>query len=146
MRFILYISLFGLSAIFLAGCSGPGGTMASAMPENTQKIFIDASAPRSVGNPVYIRDAEIINDHLVLSVSYSGGCEDHDFALNSRGDYAATYPPELKVTLFHDSHGDRCRSTIDTKLWFDLTPAQYPGTNRVLLILTNTDKTITYTY
>ena len=120
--------------------------MSSESPHDAEEIAVDPYSTRSAGNPVYIRDVEIIDDYLVLSVSYSGGCEDHDFALNTRGDFAATYPPELKITLWHDAHGDRCRSMIDKKLWYDLTPVRYPGTNRVLLILSNTVLTITYTY
>ncbi len=141
-----HFSFFMLFLPFAISCSVSGDTAKTAIPAVTEKIFVDASTSRAVGNPVYIRNAEIINDHLVLSVSYSGGCEEHDFALNTRGDFSATYPPELKITFWHDAHGDRCRSMIDKKLWYDLTPIQYPGTNRVMLILTNTDKTITYTY
>lgn len=141
-----YLSFLILLSAFIVSCSTSGETMKTAVPADAAEILVDPSGSRAVGNPVYIRTAEIINDYLVLSVSYSGGCEDHSFALNTRGDFSATYPPELKITFWHDAHGDRCRAMIDKKLWYDLTPVQYPGTNRVLLILTNTDKTITYTY
>lgn len=141
-----HLSFLILLSAFVVSCSTSGDALKTSVPADADEILVDASGSRAVGNPVYIRNAEIINDHLVLSVSYSGGCEDHSFALNTRGDFSATYPPELKITFWHDAHGDRCRSMIDKKLWYDLTPVQYPGTNRVLLILTNTDKTITYTY
>ncbi len=117
---------------------------------------LPAEAPAVIVNPqlripakqarVSINFAEQIGDFLVLDVTYSGGCAEHAFDVVSKGKYTATYPPEIEITLTHDDKGDGCRSIIDEKKYFDLRPLQYQGTNKVLLVLTNTNKTLEYNY
>jgi len=134
-------------AATLMACSVSSTPMRTTPPEGTQAVFVDPSVNLAKGiDPVRIKSAQQIGDFIVLDVSYSGGCEDHDFNLESRGVYTSTYPPELEIALKHDSHGDRCRGVIDKKLWFELTPLKYQGTNRIILILTNTDTTLEYNY
>jgi hypothetical protein len=58
-------------------------------------------------------------DHYAeVVVSYSGGCEKHDFYLvqvESKDNYH-TYD------LIHDSNGDNCREWIEDTLCFDISP------------------------
>ncbi len=131
----------------LVACGVSSTPMRTTAPANSQVIFIDPSVNPLTGlDPVNIKDASQMGDFIVLDVSYSGGCEDHEFQLETRGDFTATYPPEVDITLKHNSNGDRCRGVMDTKLWFDLSPLKYDGTNRIILILTNTDTTLDYNY
>lgn len=133
--------------LLLVSCGVSSTPQRTTAPANSQVIFIDPSVNPLAGiDPVRIKDAQQIGDFIVLDVSYSGGCEEHEFQLETRGNFTSTYPPEVDVTLKHDSNGDRCRGLKDTKLWFDLTPLKYPGTNKVILVLTNTDITLDYTY
>ena len=121
--------------------------MRTTPPAGSEAIFVDPSINPETGiDPFQIKDAQQIGDYIVMDVSYSGGCEEHIFRLETRGEYSATYPPELEVTLKHNSNNDRCRGIIDKKLWFDLRPIQFDGTNRVLMIITNTETTLEYNY
>jgi hypothetical protein len=121
--------------------------MRTTAPANSQVIFIDPSVNLLKGiDPVNVKDAQQIGDFIVIDVSYSGGCEEHEFQLETRGDFTSTYPPEVDVALKHNSNGDRCRGMMDKKLWFDLRPLKYDGTNRIILVLTNTDTTLDYNY
>jgi hypothetical protein len=97
-------------------------------------------------DPFRIKSMQQVGEYLLVDVSYSGGCEEHDFSLETTGKYTATYPPELEITLKHDNKGDGCRGIIDRKLWFDLRELKYEGTNRVLLVVTNTNMTLEYNY
>lgn len=98
------------------------------------------------GAPLNIKYAEQNGDYAVFDVSYSGGCEEHEFKLITTGVFATTYPPEVEVLLAHNNNGDNCRSVVDRKLFFELTPLRYDGTNQVRLIVKNTNKTLDYTY
>jgi len=121
--------------------------MRTTPPANSQEIIVDPSIKHNVGvDPFNFKDARQMGDFVVIDVSYSGGCEEHIFQLESRGDFSSTYPPEVEVTLKHNSNGDRCRGVMDTKLWFSLTPLKYSGTNRIKLIFTNTDTTLDFNY
>jgi hypothetical protein len=137
--FILLIGLFG--------CGVSSTPMRTTPPLETEAVFLDPSVNPEVGiDPINIKDAQQIGDYIVIDVSYSGGCEEHEFRLESRGNFTSTYPPEVDITLKHNSNGDRCRGIMDKKLWFDLSPLKYQGTNRVILVLTNTDTTLDYNY
>ena len=136
-----------LIILTLNGCGVSSTPMRTTPPADSQEIFVDASVNPNKGiDPVRVKDAQQVGEYIVLDVSYSGGCEEHVFQLESKGQYTSTYPPEVDITLKHNSNGDRCRGIMDKKLWFNLSPLKFQGTNRILLILTNTDTTLEYNY
>src|SRR4051794_21357960 len=49
-------------------------------------------------------------DSAVLSVSYSGGCEEHKFSLEF-GECAESYPSQARAKLIHDTK-DTCKADI----------------------------------
>ena len=63
----------------------------------------------------------IENDTLTLTVSYSGGCETHDFTLVTDGSFMESDPVQLVVTLTHDDNGDTCEAYPTDHYSFDLT-------------------------
>lgn len=139
--------MIALWLLLITGCSVTSTPMRTTPPDDASEVFVDPSVNIRKGiDPVNIKSAQQIGDFVVLDVSYSGGCEDHEFQLESPGRFTSTYPPEVEIVLKHDSNNDRCRGIIDRKLWFQLTPLQYEGTNRVLLVVTNTDMTLEYNY
>ena len=67
-------------------------------------------------------DAPVIeNDTLTLTVSYSGGCETHDFTLVTNGRFVGSGPVQLVVALTHDDNGDTCEAYPTDQYVFDLT-------------------------
>jgi len=82
---------------------------------------------------------------LVMSIGYSGGCEEHDFAM-----YVITENPDLM--LYHNANNDACEAFLHTILNFDLAPLQDPNTNSVTFNLRNSPimssyyATLTYEY
>ena len=66
----------------------------------------------------------IRNDALTVTVSFSGGCEVHDFTLVASDEFLVPQPVPLKVALAHDAHGDRCTGVLTETYHFDLTPIQ----------------------
>jgi hypothetical protein len=140
------IGLLAISLLVAAAC----GSMQRAMnevPLEAQAVRIDPKLNfEARTSPFSINFVEQRGDFFAFSVSYSGGCAEHDFDLVSRGDFTSTYPPEVRITLKHDDKGDRCRSMVDEKRYFDMTNLKYEGTTKVLLILTNTNQTFEFNY
>lgn len=71
-----------------------------------------------------IESAEIVGDIMQVTVSYSGGCQDHDFFLCYDIFDAASDPPTNNVTLVHDAHDDACEAWITEVVEIDLSPLQ----------------------
>lgn len=55
-----------------------------------------------------------------MVVSYSGGCEEHDFMLVWPEVITMVYPPDFGVTLYHQNHTDRCEALLTDTLRTDL--------------------------
>lgn len=66
----------------------------------------------------------IEDDTLAVTLSYSGGCEDHEFTLVASDAFAESYPVQLEVSLAHEANGDRGRAYLTETYGFDLTPIQ----------------------
>lgn len=144
MKHLPKILVFGL---LILSCTAINQTGALQIPADAKAVeFIKKAEMAKKGAPLSIKYAEQNGDYAVFSVSYSGGCEEHVFNLVSTGAFATTYPPEVEVLLAHNNNGDMCRSVVDEKLFFDLTPLRYDGTNQVRLIVKNTNKTLDYNY
>ena len=73
-----------------------------------------------VDDPYTIGGAKIVGDTLHLDVSYSGGCEPHDFSLCFGG--IVLDLGWVNLAAVHDAHGDLCKALISEPQTFDLTP------------------------
>jgi hypothetical protein len=113
----------------------------------SEKIIVDEGfiAPESNGR-FNVDEMAINGSILELTVSYSGGCEEHIFKLYSDQMYMKSYPPQLNLFLEHIDNNDRCRAMIIKKLAFDLSGIEYPGTNELIINLNNTRLTVNYKY
>ena len=143
MKRIFFFSL----VLLLVQCKSGFQSSAYEIPEETLTVKIDPSENiQKRGDRTSISRMEVLGDFLSINVSYSGGCEEHEFELITDGRYSATYPPEIELVLRHDANNDRCRSYIDETLFFDLKPLQYDGTTRIVIRLTNNDNLYEYNY
>ena len=75
-------------------------------------------------DPYEMTAAAIHGDTLVVTVSYSGGCEAHDFTLVVAGTFKESDPVQLTADLAHDANGDACEAWLTEELRFDLGPVQ----------------------
>lgn len=131
-----------------AAAEGTTETVNVTIPKpDTEKVIIDQGfiAPETNGR-FEVESMEINGSILELSVTYSGGCEEHIFKLYSDQMYMKSYPPQLNLFLEHIDNNDRCRAMIIKKLAFDLSGIEYPGTNELVIHLNNTKLTINYKY
>lgn len=114
----------------------PDGTKSSATPSSAYDRPLSGSVViNDVDRDIALRESDayeletdgehrpvIENDTLTLTVSYSGGCETHDFTLVTDGSFMESYPVQLLVTLTHDANDDPCEAYPRDSYAFDLTP------------------------
>lgn len=85
-----------------------------------------------------IDQVEMVYDCLKLAVSYSGGCEIHEFLL-----YVEPLPAfdeiHAALSLAHYGHGDVCSKIIRDTVSFDLTPLQRNSANYSRLSLSKSN-------
>jgi hypothetical protein len=74
--------------------------------------------------PFSLRGAKLTDDDtLSLSVSYTGGCKEHDFTLATVYSFKSTdlvYQADL--VLAHEDNNDACKRILREHLYFDLYP------------------------
>ena len=139
-----------LGAAALAAC-GPGGLdtpigipvddVPPAGPRPGAVVF--SETPRRWGqDPFVLNDAAILGDTLTLSLSYAGGCRQHEFTLVASEVFLESFPVQLRVSIAHDANGDPCEAWPTQEYEFDLTPlrgryreAYGDGPGRIVLLL-----------
>lgn len=78
---------------------------------------------KNYGNDQFVLNSAIIEDDtLTVSVSYSGGCEDHKFTLVASDSFLESFPVQIHVSLAHNANGDTCEAYPTEEYQFDLTP------------------------
>ena len=55
---------------------------------------------------------DVDKDKLVLDITYSGGCEKHEFTLIKVPGCMKSYPVRQKAILKHTSNGDACKALV----------------------------------
>ena len=98
--------------------------------ENTLKaIIIDSSSDttkkESASDDFKILDAKIIGNYLHLNISYSGGCEKHNFKITGDASISKSLPPIRSVELIHYGNNDACKKLIIENLVIDISDLAY---------------------
>lgn len=88
---------------------------------NTGSVVI-TDADGNWGTDEYVlRAAAITDDTLRLTVSYSGGCEPHEFTLVTSGAFFESSPVRLPISVAHNANDDPCEAYPTEVYHFDLT-------------------------
>lgn len=85
-------------------------------------------------DPFRLDSAYIDKDWLMMQVSYSGGCKDHEFNL-WRLPPNALNPPPIELALSHKANGDLCEAYITRWLIFSLVPLRERGKKEIKFLL-----------
>lgn len=113
----------------------------------TIPVQLDETADiRAETDAFNIQKIEQIKNFLVLTISYGGGCREHDFVLVHNGAYKESMPPQLDVQLRHNAHDDRCRALLTQQYKIDLSTLQYTGSDKLVLNFAGRKETFTATY
>ncbi len=124
-----------LTILFVIGCQQvrnqvtgkPDDTSVSVSSDDVEPdtpntgIVVLTDAVEEWGVDKYVLNSATIIDHrLELNVSYSGGCEKHQFTLLSTGVFLESFPVQLKVDLAHNANNDSCEAWLTDDYYFDL--------------------------
>ena len=88
----------------------------------TGEVFIGDAGDRFGTGEFAVNSATITDDTLSVSVSYSGGCETHQFTLIVSETFLESFPVQLHVSLAHNANGDTCEAYPTEEYQFDLIP------------------------
>ena len=86
------------------------------------KLTFDDPTRNVWGTDDYVVNSlpSITGDVLTLNVSYSGGCEAHEFTLVTSGVFLESNPVQLQAILAHNANGDNCEAWITETYHFNL--------------------------
>ena len=88
----------------------------------TGRVFIGDAGDRFGIDEYTLNSATITDDTLDISVSYSGGCKDHQFTLVASDTFLESFPVQLHAFIAHNANGDTCEAYPTENYRFDLTP------------------------
>jgi len=70
-----------------------------------------------------LNSVAVSGNEIFLNLSYSGGCEEHEFELfMSPGAFLESNPVQANLFMRHNDKDDACDAYITTEVSFDLTP------------------------
>ena len=124
--FIYSLTLFTL--LFAIGCDRMENQVIDKTDEAADDIgkvgnVVTSATTAEWGTDEYtINAATIQGDTLSINVSYSGGCETHEFTLVAEPVFLESFPVQLRVSLAHNANGDTCEESLTEDYHFDLTP------------------------
>lgn len=152
MKLSLIIFTFG-SLFFIVNCSVKKNTE-SSQEINTETSVKEQYPQAEIGffskknDPFKIIGATIKGNFMEIEVTYSGGCELHDFKLIGNQSLSKSVPPLRNIQLIHDAKNDACKKLITEKVTFsisNLAEHTKPG-NKVRLQLENFNDLLEYSY
>lgn len=129
--YTVYLLLFCL-LVFL-GCATEADidsktvfvSSADVLPDSTQlwgEVTFADPICNAWGTDAYVVNSppSITGDVLTLNVSYSGGCESHDFTLITSGVFLESNPVQLQTVLAHNANGDSCERWVTETYHFNV--------------------------
>lgn len=135
MRPVILITICLLISILsLSGCRKDA---TSSTPENQLVIIDDFQNfdPASIEIDAFeISEPRISGDDLIFSISYSGGCQDHQFTLYSTLAVMESQPPQASAWLSHNGNDDFCEAYLTEEIRFDLTELKENADSGSLLL------------
>ena len=128
--------LFSAFVIFLSlnACKHRKESIQSDFPKVPCSIIVDAFTEYQNSASTTIHSVTIEKNIMSISVSYSGGCEKHEFELVGSKLIQKSLPPKRGIMLYHKNNGDSCRELVEEILQFDIKNLAYDKKEIVLLL------------
>lgn len=100
----------------------------------------------SIKQDFTIQSAVLTDSVLSITVSFKGGCGEHDFNIFFNGNYAKSLPPQATLFLKHESIKETCNKDVTEMLKFNISRIKYPNTHSVIVHLPNYSEKLNYKY
>ena len=84
-------------------------------------ILDDSYYQNALRDPFNLNSVELKKDILLVNISYSGGCEEHEFDLVGTS-FMESNPVQVDVLLSHDANNDTCEMWITQENAYNLLP------------------------
>jgi hypothetical protein len=140
---------FALACSLLA-CKSKKNAMTdiNAVQNDAIKITAEIGTTKEVSAPIEITGCKIEGNKMFLSVTYSGGCQEHSFKMIGSPSIAKSLPPIRSVQLFHQNNGDSCREFISKVIEIDIKALAYVQQKGSVIYLKveGWEEQLTYTY
>ncbi|MYF98672.1 hypothetical protein F4212_05990 [Candidatus Poribacteria bacterium] len=91
------------------------------VPPNVGNVFIGDAGDRFGTDEFALNSASVDGDTLKVNLSYSGGCESHQFTLVASDSFLESFPVQLPIYIAHNANGDTCEAYPTEDYHFDLT-------------------------
>ena len=125
----------------MAGCQLIGPESDTRPTDGDQlNIIVTGDLGQVEKDPFQIVAAAVDGDVLHLTLSFGGGCEDHDFTFFSEGPVLESFPPGAMIRIFHDSHGDPCEALLQQSFELDLRLIRSDSSDEVVVFLLEFDQ------
>ncbi|MFT4600542.1 MAG: hypothetical protein ACI857_000716 [Arenicella sp.] len=128
----LNILLITAIAIIASSCGNRDKEGTNVDVVTKQGILVTDFEPYRDNARTEIKKVALEGNVLNLSISYSGGCAEHEFSLIGSKMISKSLPPQRGITLFHNSNGDSCRELVDEELAFNISDFAYLDTEIIL--------------
>ncbi len=119
----------------------------TTIPKDPEMIATIGEFPAS-SDPIKIDTVQIIGNKMLISVSYAGGCGNHNFNLIGSQQIAKSMPAIRAVKLFHSIDNDNCKKMITRVLHFDISALAYKkeSGSEIYLALDGYKEKLKYTF
>lgn len=92
-----------------------------ACPEEPAVALCDGTEPN---DPLFVTNASIMGDTLLVDVESSGGCVAHGYGSCWDGNFDESNPVQVSLQINHEDNDDPCEAIVMDTLSFDLTPVR----------------------
>lgn len=161
------ISYIVILLLFTIGCKPKQVTTESTEKQQKEGTELTVDEPRkitsllpiqisesndmkNIGDAYQIKKAIIQDEQLWLTLTYGGGCEEHEFQLLFNNAYSEggeeSNSKKINLTLHHNGNNDRCRSIVSQNIRFDLKQLQTPDTKHLDIQLSGWETLLQYQY
>ncbi len=91
----------------------------------TSELLVAQIGKSAVSESCTIQEASINGNVLRVTVSYIGGCEEHQFELIGNPNISKSLPPIRSIELVHKSNSDSCKAKMEETLRFNIVNLAY---------------------
>ena len=143
MKFLVLSSL----VLFSFGCKTAKNNTNQSSGNSKLKVIATLGTINVASDPIGISAIRVEGNTMFIDMNYSGGCEEHTFAVVGSEMISKSLPPILSVQLIHTANGDQCKKIIEETLKVDISKLAYKQEvgSTIYLIVNDMKMKIEYT-
>lgn len=135
-----------MSLAFALFSCGNSKKSSSDMNDESKVLKATIGNTDKKSDAVEINSVSIDGNIMTLKVSFSGGCEGHQFELIGSEMVMKSLPGKRPVALIHNANGDMCEAYLTEEIQFDISELAISKENgsQIYLILGKEEYLYTY--